>query len=58
MCLLKSMLDAHALGNLNAQAEQIRAAVEEYAEYNVFQLDYPREGEPTVHIGADDLEVR
>ncbi len=38
-----------------AQVEQIRTAVEEYADLNVFTLDYPREGEPTVHIGADDL---
>ena len=38
------------------QADQIRAAVTEYAEYNVFTLDYPRPDEPTVHIGAYELE--
>ncbi|CAK0784982.1 hypothetical protein CVIRNUC_008187 [Coccomyxa viridis] len=37
-------------------ADQIRAAVTEYAEYNVFTLDYPRPDEPTVHIGAYELE--
>lgn len=40
------------------QDEQVRAAVEEYASYAVFELDYPREGEPTVHIGRDDQEAR
>ncbi len=38
------------------QADQIRAAVTEYADYNVFTLDYPRPDEPTVHIGAYELE--
>ena len=40
------------------QDEQVRAAVEEYASYAVFELDYPREGEPTVHIGRDEQEAR
>ena len=40
------------------QAEQIRAAVEEYAEYNVFTLDHPQPGQPTVHIGGDDIAER
>ena len=38
------------------QADQIRAAVTEYADYNVFTLDYPRPDEPTVHIGAYELD--
>ena len=32
------------------QNEAIRTAVEEYGDYNVFTLDYPRPNEPTVHI--------
>ena len=32
------------------QNDQIRTAVEEYGDYNVFTLDYPRPNEPTVHI--------
>lgn len=35
---------------LSVQNDQIRTAVEEYGDYNVFTLDYPRPNEPTVHI--------
>ncbi len=38
-----------------AQPEQIRAAVEEYAGYNVFSVEYPRVEEPTVIIAPDDM---
>ncbi len=41
--------------SVSLQNDQIREAVKEYAEYNVFTLEYPRENEPTVHLGADDL---
>ena len=37
------------------QPEQIREAVEEYAGYNVFQLEYPRPEEPTVLLQPGDL---
>ena len=35
--------------------DQIRASVEEYAEYGVFSLEYPRPNEPTVVIAQGDL---
>ena len=35
--------------------DQVRAAVEEYANYGVFSLEYPRPNEPTVVIAQGDL---
>ena len=35
--------------------DQIRGSVEEYAEYGVFSLEYPRPNEPTVVIAQGDL---
>lgn len=35
--------------------DQIRAAVDEYANYGVFSLEYPRPNEPTVVIARGDL---
>ncbi|BDA48060.1 DNA replication licensing factor MCM7 [Coccomyxa sp. Obi] len=50
--------DLNTLLGHKFSAEQIRSAVEEYAEYNVFTLDHPQPGQPTVHIGGDDIAER
>lgn len=42
-------------GVRGSQNDQIREAVKEYAEYNVFTLEYPRENEPCIHLGQHDL---
>jgi len=42
--------DLVALLGRSFSHDAIRAAVEEYAEYNVLSVEYPRPNEPTVHF--------
>lgn len=41
--------------SLLLQDQQIRAAVDEYADYHVFELDNPGSDEPTVHVLMSDV---
>ena len=47
--------DLVALLGRNVTHDQIRTSVEEYANYGVFSLEYPRPNEPTVVIAQGDL---